>query len=64
MLEAEARGREEGLEKGLEKGREEGVRATTLNIARSMLPLVSDDTVIAAATGLSLPEVQALRATG
>jgi len=55
------KGREEGLEKGreegLEKGREEGKVEVALNLLKQGVP----DVVVAAATGLSLTQLDGLR---
>jgi hypothetical protein len=66
---AKAEGKAEGLVEGMEKGKqaglvegmEKGKMETKLEIARNMLTLVSDDVVIAAATGLTVEQVRALR---
>jgi predicted transposase/invertase (TIGR01784 family) len=46
--------------KGIEQGRQEGEQAKALEIARNLLDVL-DDSTIAAKTGLSVDDVQALR---
>jgi predicted transposase/invertase (TIGR01784 family) len=59
---AEAIGEQRGLVKGRAEGKAEGKAEAKLEIARNMLPLVADDAVIAAATGVAVDQVRALRA--
>lgn len=54
-------GLEKGLEEGREEGREEGERLKAIAIARQLMPLL-DIGAIATATGLSIAEVQQLKA--
>lgn len=53
---------DDGKAEGLAEGALLGEERAKLNIARNMLALVSDDAVIAAATGLTVEQVKALRA--
>jgi len=54
---------QEGVEKGIERGKTEGVRKRNIEIAKSLLDLLDDET-IAKKTTLSVKEVKKLRATG
>ena len=53
--------REEGEKRGEERGREEGRKEQTLVIVRNLLQQEIDVEQIAAATGLSVEEIKALK---
>jgi predicted transposase/invertase (TIGR01784 family) len=55
-------GWEKGREEGWEKGREEGAAAERLSLAHNLLKMNFPVEKIAEATGLSLEEIQSLRA--
>jgi len=57
------KGKEEGLKEGIEKGKEEGKKEKALEIAKGLLDIL-DDVTIASKTGLSVEDVQSLRALG
>jgi len=54
------RGIEKGLQKGIEKGKAEGIRKRNIEIAKSLLDVLDDET-IAKKTTLSVKEVEKLR---
>ncbi len=54
------RGIEKGLQKGIEKGKAEGIRKRNIEIAKSLLDVLDDET-IAKKTTLSVKEVKKLR---
>ncbi len=55
-------GRKEGREEGREKGREEGRKAGREQVARNLIAMdLLTDEQIAAASGLTEPEIKALR---
>ncbi len=56
-------GIEQGIEQGVQQGIQQGQQATQLAIAQRLLAIL-DDEAIAATTGLSVPEIQALRQAG
>ena len=51
---------QEGVEKGVEKGKAEGIRKRNIEIAKSLLDVLDDET-IAKKTTLSIEEVKKLR---
>ncbi len=55
-------GVEKGLEKGIEKGKAEGIKKRNIEIAKSLLDVLDDET-IAKKTTLSVEDVKKLRAT-
>jgi predicted transposase/invertase (TIGR01784 family) len=57
-VEGEAIGEARGIQKGIEKGKAKA----KLEVARNLLAFLADDAAIAAAAGLSLEQVRALRA--
>ena len=59
--EAREEGRQEGKEEGKEEGREEGMREKAIAIARQLLDRLDDET-ISQTTGLSIEEIENLRA--
>jgi hypothetical protein len=59
---AKAEGEVIGEARGIEKGKAEGKAEAQLQIARNLLSILVDDMAIAAASGLSLDQVKALRA--
>ena len=58
--EAEKKGREIGLEQGIEKGLEKGKKEAKISIAKNLLDVLDDETIVIK-TGLSLEEVCLLR---
>jgi predicted transposase/invertase (TIGR01784 family) len=54
------KGLERGIEKGIEKGKAEGIRKRNIEIAKSLLDVLDDET-IAKKTTLSIEEVKKLR---
>ena len=58
---AREEGWEEGREKGLEEGRAEGRAEGIISVAKNMIAQGLDDNMISALTGLSVPEVEAIR---
>jgi predicted transposase/invertase (TIGR01784 family) len=52
---------QEGVEKGIEKGKAEGIRKRNIEIAKSLLDILDDET-IAKKTTLSVKDVKKLRA--
>ncbi|MGL5356635.1 MAG: hypothetical protein ACRDAQ_08880, partial [Cetobacterium sp.] len=57
---AELKGLEKGLEKGKAEGKAEGEKLAKLEIAKSLLGLISDE-LIAEKTGLSMKEIDELK---
>ncbi|MGL6098946.1 MAG: hypothetical protein ACRCZ9_03000, partial [Fusobacteriaceae bacterium] len=55
-----AKGLEKGIAEGLEKGKAEGEKLAKLEIAKSLLGLISDE-LIAEKTGLSMKEINELK---
>ena len=53
-------GRQEGLQEGRQEGLEEGMKKRTLEIARQLLDVLDDQTIIQK-TGLTLEDIQELR---
>ena len=65
LLKAERKGMEigleKGMEKGMEKGKEEGTKEATILIAKNLLDIL-DNKTISDKTGLSIKEIETLRA--
>jgi predicted transposase/invertase (TIGR01784 family) len=57
------KGLEKGIEKGIEKGKAEGIKKRNIEIAKSLLDVLDDET-IAKKTTLSVEDVKKFRATG